>query len=118
MDKRDKYIGQYFGTWAIDERWFAARVENVGESEIAAHLAAAKAELSDAISSRTKYFDLYAESHAELERVKGERDETLARPSPSEWNGLKAERDTTIVKLWAGSGDSLAVDQKIVEFAA
>jgi propionyl-CoA carboxylase alpha chain len=33
-------------------------------------------------------------------------------------NILKAERDTRIAKVHAAAGDSLAVDQKIVEFAA
>jgi propionyl-CoA carboxylase alpha chain len=33
-------------------------------------------------------------------------------------NILKAERDTTVAKTHAKPGDSLAVDQKIVEFAA
>ena len=33
-------------------------------------------------------------------------------------NILKAERDTKIAKIHANTGDSLAVDQKIVEFAA
>jgi len=33
-------------------------------------------------------------------------------------NTLRAERDTVIVKLHANAGDSLAVDQKIIEFAA
>ncbi|MDO8608517.1 MAG: biotin/lipoyl-containing protein, partial [Phaeospirillum sp.] len=32
-------------------------------------------------------------------------------------NILKAERDGTIAKLHAKAGDSLAVDQKIIEFA-
>jgi len=32
-------------------------------------------------------------------------------------NVLRAARDGTIAKLHAGAGDSLAVDQKILEFA-
>jgi len=31
-------------------------------------------------------------------------------------NVLRAERDGTVAKIFAAAGDSLAVDQKIIEF--